>query len=150
MAPFSPTLTPAMLPPICMSDMTHFCMYMLYVTWIHVCVTWRIFIRVTRLTHMCDMTRSYFRHDSFPTWLIYMCNMTHLQSYWLYCLCVSYDVWNFLYSFHIFFSGIHAFLIFFFFCILSFPATIHIIIKSNSNSLNDLVYDSLNTQNYVI
>jgi len=58
-----------------------------------VCVTWLIhmwdmthsyvwrdsFICVTRLIHMCDATHSYVWHDSFicVTWLIQMCDMTH-------------------------------------------------------------------------
>jgi len=38
-----------------------------------------LFIFVTWLVHMCDMTRSYVWHDSFicVTWLIRMCDMTH-------------------------------------------------------------------------
>ena len=37
------------------------------------------FICATWLIHMCDMTHSYLWHDSFicATWLIHMCDMTH-------------------------------------------------------------------------
>ena len=42
-------------------------------TWLMQCATW--------LIHMCDMTHLCVRRDSFvrATWLIYMCDMTHLH-----------------------------------------------------------------------
>jgi len=76
MAPFSPTLTPAMLPPIYMSDMTHLCMYLPYVSFM--CVWHDAYAYVWR-----DLSHSYVRHDSFisrhitficATWLIYKGN----------------------------------------------------------------------------
>ena len=66
------------------------------VTWLihmcdltHSCVRHDSFICVTCLIHMCNMTHSYVWHDSFicVTWLIHMCDMTHL------CMCDMARPW---------------------------------------------------------
>jgi len=60
-----------------------------------ICVTW--------LIHICDVTHSYVRHDSFEcaTWRIHMCNMTHpyvrhdsfICATWLIHMCdMTHDV----------------------------------------------------------
>jgi len=54
---------------------------------IHICVPWR-------LVHMCDMTHSYVRHDSFicVTWLIHMCDMTRSYMWHVSFICATWLV----------------------------------------------------------
>ena len=79
-------------------DMTHSYMWhdsFIYVTWlIHICdqtpvnvrfspsgAIWLIYMHMAGFIHMCDVTRSPMWHDSLicVTWLIHMCDMTHLH-----------------------------------------------------------------------
>jgi len=73
-----------------MCDMTHSC------AWYDdafKCVTWLIHIRGMTHSYVCDMTRSYVRHDSFVcvTWLIHMVNMIHPYARHDSFICVWHD-----------------------------------------------------------
>jgi len=73
------------------------CSYFQGMSLIFVCVTW--------LIHMCDMTHSYVWHDSFicVTWPTHMCDMTHsyvwndslicMTRLWL-ALTICADLWH--------------------------------------------------------
>jgi len=67
------------------------------------------FVHVTWLIHICDMTHSYVRHDSFicATWLIHTCDMTHphvwhdpfIRMTWLIHICDMTRSYVWQYSF---------------------------------------------------
>jgi len=63
----------------------------------HVCVCNEnvcVCMRITWLIHMCDMTYSHVRHDSFTcvTWLIHMCDMTYSHVWHDSFTCVTWRI----------------------------------------------------------
>jgi len=67
-------------------NMTHSICMMHYDEGMFICVTW--------LVHMCDMTRSYVWHDSIicVTWLVHMCHMTRSYVWHDSFICVTWLV----------------------------------------------------------
>jgi len=55
----------------------------------HLLAWYNLFMCVTRLIDICDMTHSYVWHDSFMcvTWLIHMWDMTHLLTWYNLFMC---------------------------------------------------------------